>query len=121
MFYDKQCTIKRFVVIDKDWTDIQSETLLYKNLPCDYYLAPRGNVVNRLESEQTREQDKDRLDCVIPWTEFDEARKIIQWDLVELTWPDVSELWQYMVDQVDYYYMPSWALENVYLRLNQIV
>ena len=120
MFYDKICTIKKSIFIDKNWTDVEWEEILYENLPCDYFIAPRGNVVNRLEWMQTREQDKDRVDCIVSGTEYDESRQILQWYIVELQWPDISEIWQYMIDQVDYYYMPSWSLENIYIRLNQI-
>jgi len=119
-FYDKLCDIFSVSVVDDEWTDVDVETLVYENLKCEYYIAPRWNVVNWQYSPWTREVDKDRLDLVIPWNVYDPSRKIEQWMFVTLRSPFINEGWKYMIDQVDYYSFPDWSLECLYVRINQV-
>ena len=45
-FCDKKCDVYRTTVVDKDWTQVPESVAIYENLDCDYYIAPRWNVVN---------------------------------------------------------------------------
>lgn len=118
--FDKFCSISTFTTVNTRWTDIPVETILYDNIRCDYYLAPRWNVVNWLKTEAIREQDKDRMDLVISWDQYDPLKPILQWQIVIIKNQYLDEWWKYQIDQLDYYQMPDWSLENIYIRLNQV-
>lgn len=116
-FYDKTCDIYRKTVVDKDWTEVPETTLIYDKVICDYYIAPRGNVVNFIPEVESRNTQEDRYDCVIPWDKYDITNPIIKWDMVELFRDWVSE-GTYVIDQCTVYRMPDGRIENAYLRLN---
>lgn len=113
-FYDKLATIQSYVVVDDRWFEKKVPSLLYKDIKCDYYIATRWNVVNRQQSLWSAEQDLDRLDLVIPWTEYDVTREIKQG-----MYAVISDWTRYRIDQLEYYRFPNWTLESIYLRLNQ--
>ena len=113
LFYDKTANIYSVNIVSKRWSDIKEKVLLYENIKCDYYIATRWNVVNWQPNLWIREQDLDRIDMVIPWSEYDTAREIKQWHYVEIGTD------HYIIDQLDYYRMPDWVLESIYIRLNQ--
>ena len=116
-FYDKTCSVYRKTIIDKDWTEIPQLSIIYENVMCDYYIAPRWNVVNFIPEVEARNTQEDRFDCVIPWDIYDVSNPIIKWDMVKLmsAWVDEGS---YVIDQASIYKMPDWRIENVYLRLN---
>lgn len=116
-FYDKTCNIYRKTIVDKDWTEVPETSLLYEGLMCDFYIAPRWNVVNFIPEVESRNTQEDRFDCVIPADLYDESKPIIKWDVLEL-YRDWTKEWTYVIDQMSIYRMPNGRLENVYLRLN---
>lgn len=115
-FYDKRCDIYRISVVDKDWTQVPQRKLIYKDVSCDYYIAPRWNVINYLPNIEARNTERDRFDCVIPWKLF--TKPILKWDSVVLYTTEWDLEWTYTIDQLSILRLPSWKVENVYLRLN---
>jgi len=113
IFYDKIASIYKSEVIRKKWTDVKVKTLLYENVKCDYYIATRGHVVNYQPDLGNRQQDLDRMDLVIPPSQYNESKPILQGYYVKI-WIDL-----YIIDSLDYYKMPDWTLECIYIRLNQ--
>lgn len=116
-FYDKTCQIYKIEKTDKDWTQVPVTTILFSDLPCDYYIAPRWNVTNFLSWPEARNTERDRFDCVIPWKYFDKDQPILKWYWVILSQTGFEE-WNYKIDQVNIYRKPNWIVENIYLRLN---
>lgn len=116
-FYDKNCKVYRKVIVDKEWTQVPELSLLYDNLICDYYIAPRGNVINFIPEVEARNTEEDRFDCVIPGNVYDESNPILKWDVIQLYREWYLE-WTYVIDQMSIYRMPDLRIENVYLRLN---
>ena len=114
IFYDKKATIYSVSYIEKDYTSVKEKTILYDNITCDYFIATRWNVVNRQPDLGNRQQDLERIDLIIPPEVYDVNKPIEQGMYV-----DTNEWDSYIIDQLEYYYMPSWELESVYLRLNQ--
>ncbi len=113
-FYDKTVDIWSVEIIRKKWADVKTKTVLYNDIVCDYYIATRWNVVNRQPDLWNREQDLDRIDLIIPASSYDETKVIKQGQYV------TTKDWDsYIIDQLDYYYMPSGELESIYIRLNQ--
>lgn len=84
---------------------------------CDFYIAPRWNVVNFIPEVESRNTQEDRFDCVIPADLYDENKPIIKWDVLELL-RDWTLEWTYVIDQMSIFRMPNGRIENVYLRLN---
>ena len=113
-FYDKVVDIYSIEITKRRWADVKNKTLLYESIRCEYYIATRGNVVNWQPSLWDRQQDLDRIDLVIPWSEYDITKKIKAWYYIVTTEWD-----SYIIDQIDYYRMPDWTLESIYVRLNQ--
>ena len=116
-FYDKTCNVYRKTIVDKDGTEIPETDIIYEHVICDYYIAPRGNVVNFIPEVESRNTQEDRYDCVIPWDKYDENTPILKWDAVEL-FRDWNSEWTYVIDQISIYRMPNGRIENAYLRLN---
>ena len=116
-FYDKTCDIYVTSVLDKDGTEVPVETMIYEWLTCDYYIAPRWNVVNYLQWAEARKTEKDRFDCVLPWIHHNPANPILKWYTVRLYNEGVLE-GNYIIDQASINKMPSGRVENIYLRLN---
>jgi len=114
IFYDKTCDVYEVSKVVKDYTEVYEETIIYSQIPCDYYIATRGNVVNWQPDLWAREQDLVRKDLVIPWSVYDETKPIREGYYIK------ADEWDtYVIDQLDYYYLPDWTLECIYIRLNQ--
>lgn len=113
LFYDKRCDIYKIEQVMKIWTQIKEEILYYENVVCDYWIATRGNVVNRQPDLWEREQELLRIDLSIPWGEIDPSKPIDDGMFVKI-W----DKW-FIIDQHEYEYMPDGSLDNLYLRLNQ--
>ena len=114
IFYDKKMNIYKDVLVEKHWSEYEDMELLYEQVDCDYYIATRGNVVNRQPSIGDRMQDFDRIDAVMPAREYDPNKEIKQWYYVE-----ISDGTIYIVDQMEYYRLPNGEIESVYFRLSQ--
>ncbi|HPC34033.1 MAG TPA: hypothetical protein PLP73_00045 [Candidatus Absconditabacterales bacterium] len=116
IFFDKKCDILRIGISDKDGTQIPTKTIVYTNLTCEYYIAPRGNVVNYLPDAEARKTERDRFDCVIPGNLY--THKIMKGDFVVLYDTQGDMEGTYLIDQLTIYTLPNGTVENVYLRLN---
>jgi hypothetical protein len=113
LLYDKTANIYSVSLTTKKQSSIKIKTLLYENVKCEYFIATRWNVVNYQPNLGVRQQDLDRIDMVIPGSEYNVNKVIEQWYYVEMGNS------QYIIDQLEYYRMPNGSLESVYLRLNQ--
>ncbi len=113
-FYDKKVDIYSVNIVRKRWADVKDKVILYEQVKCEYYIATRWNVVNRQPNLWTRQLDLDRIDLVIPWSEYDITKPLKQWMYV-----DIGSWTQYIIDQLEPYLMPDGSIENIYIRLNQ--
>lgn len=117
-FYDKTCNIYRTTVVDKDGTQVPKVEAIYTNLSCDFYIAPRGNVINFIPGVDSRNTEKDRFDCLIPWNLYVLGNPITKGDSLEIINSDGVLEWNYVIDQMTIYRLPNGRIDNVYLRLN---
>jgi hypothetical protein len=116
-FCDKKCDVYRTTVVDKDWTQVPESVAIYENLDCDYYIAPRWNVINYLPNVEARNTERDRFDCVVAGVDYDVNNPIRKGDTVRLYSEEAVE-WDYVVDQLSVMRFPNGKIDNVYLRLN---
>lgn len=119
-FYDKKCDILTVSIIDKSGTQVPYEVTLFSKIDCEYFIAPRWNVINYINTPESRWTENDRYDVIIPWKEYDTSKMILKWQNIKL-YNEVWDLeWEYIIDQVSYFKMPNWTMESIYIRLNNI-
>lgn len=113
MFVDKKCTVYSSTLGMEDWEQVRSTSILYENIPCEYYRIWYKSEWQKTKEE--KEKENQSWEVVLSWIYKD----VREGQLIELIDPDLWSQWKYIINP-----LPSphrkldWTIDNIVLSVS---